>query len=352
MGFPILSTLTLKAKEGMQMNNNNYCRIMLVVMFILSLLVGGNSVFAAKKSLRLASDTPATTNQGKLVTAFIQKVKEKSKGEIDIQFFPGGQLGTGAALASAIKTGTVDMTATGFNGLQTLYPDLSVFQFPYVYRDVHHADRASSPSSPLFKKMNEILIKTSNVRMIGNGYYGTRQLTLNTPARTPADLKGKKLRVQPRPLTIATGEGMGAVATVLSFSELPTGLATGVVDGQENPLRTIYAGKFYQTQKYLMLTDHIIAMAVLAINENVWKSLDKNQQDMFMEAAREAKEEVLKEALAEESDLVEKLRKEGMTVIGPKEGLDKMAFQKSVLKRCRKEFPQWKGYIEEIQAIK
>jgi TRAP-type C4-dicarboxylate transport system substrate-binding protein len=101
-----------------------------------------------------------------------------------------------------------------------------------------------------------------------------------------------------------------------------------------------------------MLTDHIIAMAVLAINENVWKSLDKNQQDMFMEAAREAKEEVLKEALAEESDLVEKLRKEGMTVIGPEEGLDKMAFQKSVLKRCKKEFPQWKGYIEEIQAIK
>jgi tripartite ATP-independent transporter DctP family solute receptor len=336
----------------MQMRSKNYFRVILVSIVVLSLLLCGNSVFAASKTLKLASDTPATTNQGKLALAFIKKVKEKTNGEIEIQFFPNGQLGTGAALATAIKLGTVDMAATGFNGLQALYPDLSVFQFPYVYRDVGHADRATSPSSPLFQKMNEELIKTSNVRMIGNGYYGTRELTLNSPARTPADLKGKKLRVQPRPLTIATGEGMGAVATVLSFSELPTGLATGVVDGQENPLRTIYAGKFYQTQKYLMLTDHIIAMAVLSINENKWKSLSKKQQSIFMEAAKEAKEEVLKEALAEEADLVEKLKKEGMIVIGPKEGLDKLAFQKSVLKRCEQEFPQWAGYIKEIQAIK
>lgn len=321
------------------------------MLLVVMMLVSGNNLFAATKSLRLASDTPATTNQGKLVLAFIEKIKEKSEGEIDIQFFPDGQLGTGAALATALKMGTVDMLAVGFNGLQTLYPDLSVFQFPYVYRDVHHADRASSPSSPLFQKMNAKLIETSNVRMIGNGYYGTRQLTLNSPAYTPADLKGKKLRIQPRPLTIATGEGMGAVATVLSFSELPTGLATGVVDGQENPLRTIYAGKFYQTQKYLMLTDHIIAMAVLAINENTWKGLDENQQNMFMEAAKEAKEVTLKEALAEEAGLVEKLREAGMTVIGPEDGLDKMAFQKSVLERCNKEFPEWAGYIKEIQEI-
>lgn len=327
-------------------------RVVLVLAFAVVLLsYCGCSLLAAPRTLKYACVTGAQTNAGRFGAMFCQKVNEKAAGKLVIEFYPGGQLGTLDELIAGAKMGTIEIVATDFTGFETIFPDLAVFQFPYVFRDVQHADKVTSPGSPLFEKLNERFVKETGIRMIGNLYYGTRLLTCNSPIRTPADLKGKKIRVLPRALWVAMVKGMGAIPTPVEFSELPTALITGMVDGQENPAATIWSSKLYQMQKYLMLTDHMICFAVVTINNRVWNSLNQEQRDIIMEAWRETKEYQLQQALKEESDLIAKLKAEGMTVIGPADGLDIGAFRNSVFDYCVKEFPQWAGYIKEIQAI-
>jgi TRAP-type C4-dicarboxylate transport system substrate-binding protein len=184
--------------------------------------------------------------------------------------------------------------------------------------------------------------------MIGNILYGTRHLTCNYPIKTPEDLKGKKIRVIPNKLWIAMMEGMGGVPTPVAFSELAQALATGVADGQENPLATIYSKQFYEVQKYLMLTGHMQAYVPLCINEKVWQKLSSEQQEIMKTAAKEAKETMMEKILAKEGELLKELEAKGMTVIGPEQGLDQAAFKESVLAKCKAEFPQFADYIKQI----
>src|SRR5690606_28748529 len=104
------------------------------------------------------------------------------------------------------------------------------------------------PESPVMIQFNQRLIEEHGVRILYSYYFGTRHLTANQPVYSPADLQGLKIRAIPLPVYIAAVEGMGATATPVEFAELPVALATGLVNGQENPLQTIAAAHLQESQ--------------------------------------------------------------------------------------------------------
>jgi tripartite ATP-independent transporter DctP family solute receptor len=319
--------------------------IMLAVFSIV--FIEMNTAFAETK-LKLAWTSPAKTNTGQFDFKFKELVEKKSKGDLIIELYPHGQLGSADELVNGVKMGTIEMVSTDYSTFAAFYEDLFVFQFPYIYRSVEHADEVTRPGSPLFETLNANFIDKAGIRIIGNILYGTRNLTCNYPIKKPSELKGKKIRVIPNPLWIAMMEGMGGNPTPVAFSELATALATGLVDGQENPLATIYSKKFHEVQKYLMLTEHMKAFVPLCINEKVWQKLSDKQKRTLLSSAIEAKKYMMAKIETNDKKLLNTLETEGMTIIGPQQGLDQAAFKAAVLARCKEKFPQFSEYIKEI----
>lgn len=311
-----------------------------------------NGAVSWAKTLKYAYPNTPDTTVGRFATMLSDLVKKGTNGEVIIQGYPSSQLGGKDEMVDGVKVGTIEMGHNDFAAYARLYDDLAVFNLPYLYRDMDHALKATSPDSPLVEKMNKYLTTHVGIRLIGNIYYGTRQLTCNSPIYKPEDLHGKKIRAIPIPIWIAMVEGMGAIPTPVDFAELSTALATGTVQGQENPLTTIYNNKLYQMQKYLMLTGHMRAFLVVVINEKVWQGLTENQRKVMMESVKESRKINLDRGLKEEDELLAKLKEAGVKIIGEKEGLDVKAFRERVLKHCMQKFPNWAGYIKEIQEIK
>lgn len=330
------------------MKGKDIYRVAIVIMVTIGLVVVSGEISIAKTTLKLGWVSPAKSNTGKFDYKFKEIVEKKSKGDIVIELYPHGQLGSADELVNGVKMGTIEMVSTDYSTFAAFYEDLFVFQFPYLYRDVAHANEVTSPGSPFFETLNANFIEKAGIRMIGNILYGERHLTCNYLIKRPADLKGKKIRVIPNPLWIAMMEGMGGVPTPVAFSELATALATGLVAGQENPLATIYSKKFHEQQKYLMLTGHMKAFVPLCINEKTWQGLSDKQKRVLLGSAAEAKKFMMAKIAAGEVELLKKFKKEGMTVIGPEQGLDQAAFQSQVLANCKKKFPQFAEYIKEL----
>jgi len=146
--------------------------------------------------------------------------------------------------------------------------------------------------------------------------------------------------------------GMGAVATPVEVSELATALATGLVVGQENPLPNIFNLKLFEVQKYVMMTSHMQSVLCVFINERVYQSIPaadrKIMEDVMAEVGRKTLDWDRETATKYRKDLEAK----GMVFVEQKDGLDLGAFQKAVLAQVNKDFPEWKDYIAQIQAVK
>src|SRR5690606_6435207 len=147
---------------------------------------------------------------------------------------------------------------------------------------------------------------------------------------TPADLEGLKVRAVELPLFLETVRGLGGLPTPVALPEVLSGLKTGVIDGQENPIPTIYSLKLQDAQSHLMLTGHIHGGDYWMINDNRFQSLSPEQQEMVASTAKEAIQWGDDLVRAQEQEYLEKLKAEGMTVIGAEEGLDLEAFTRSV----------------------
>ena len=165
--------------------------------------------------------------------------------------------------------------------------------------------------------LNETFVK-SNVRILGTFYYGVRQLTTTDKAvKTVADVKGMKIRVPQSAMYMAMVESWGAKATPIAFGELYLALSTHIADAQENPLATFNAQKFYEIQKYVILTQHIICPNCIFINENVWKKISPADQKIVQDVIANAIAWHDAENVKLENKLIADLQAKGVTVITP-----------------------------------
>ena len=262
-----------------------------------------------------------------------------------------------SVLSAAIDLARTDVSgrldADDYAGaIGSLHAPFAAFDTPYLYRDVDHLMKVVDASSPVMEELNQGLIDASGTRALYAFYFGTRNLTADRAIMAPADLAGLRIRSIPFPIYMATVEGLGAVPVPVDWSEVPTALATGVVNGQENPMNVLVSARLYEVQSHVMLTGHITAAQVVMMNDDVWNRLPDAQKEAVAAAASETRDRASAEMLAAEATDLEELRGRGMTVIDEAAGLDLDAFRESVQARVSREFDsQWGDLYAKIGAI-
>jgi tripartite ATP-independent transporter DctP family solute receptor len=301
----------------------------------------------AATTLRWASVLPANHPAVVMMERVAKQLRDETGGAVDIQTFPAGQLGSSRDLIEATSSGAIQIVDEGAAQFGQFVAQFSILEAPYLWRDAQHMRRACT--SPVIDEMSAMLVAKRQMRIIGVTYYGNRHVTSGTKAiNTVDDMKGFKLRIPEVDTFRAMAEAWGARPTPLNFGELYLALAQGVVDGEENPLPTIQSAKFFEVQKYLVLTGHIITPRLIAINGGAWQALDAKQRASLKGALDTHGLAQDNEILAQEGKLVDTFKAGGMTVIQP----DVESFRKPVLASVPAKFEaKWgKGLWERIAA--
>lgn len=295
--------------------------------------------------------TPASI-AGAQAEWFAQAVAEKTDGALQVQIFPNSQLGKLQELAEAVSTGAIAFSHNTAGAVGSLHAPFAAFDTPYLYRDIDHLMAVMDAQSPVMQSLNQGLVEASGVRALYAFYFGTRNLTADRAVTTPADLKGVKIRSIPFPIYMATVEGLGGVPVPVDWAEVPTALATGVVNGQENPMNVLLSAKLYEVQSHVMLTGHIAAAQVVMMNDDVWQGLSEAHQQAVAAAASETRARASQAMLSAEASDLQALREAGMAVVDAQAGLDLAAFRDSVKARVSREFDaQWGDLYAQIAAI-
>ena len=254
-----------------------------------------------------------------------EEIKKRTDGKYEIQVFPASQLGNEPQINEGLGLGTVDIIYTGAAFVGGVHKPLSISNAPYIFRDFNHwkAYRAS----PLFQGFaTEYEQKTGN-RIVALTYYGERHLTSNKEIKGPDDLKGMKLRVPQAPLYVLFAKIYGANPTPIAFAEVYLALQQGTVDGQENPLPTILAKKFYEVQKYIHLTGHITESLVSVLGRPLLGKLSDPEKKVFAEVLTQAASKATDAIRESEQKLPAEFEKLGKSVTRP----DREAFRKVAL---------------------
>lgn len=326
-----------------------------------TMMVAGASLLAAPMivrpalaatSLRYGHNNQVASVAGAQADWFAEALGKTSGGDIEVQVFPDSQLGKLQELAEAVSLGTIAFSHNTAGAMGSLYRPFAALDTPYLYRDVDHLLKVTDVDGPVMEELNAGLIAAANVRVIYAHYFGRRNLTCNKAVMSPADLAGVKIRAVPFPIYTTAVEGMGAVAVPVDWSEVPTALATGVVQGQENPVNVVLNVKLYEVQSHLMLTGHMSNAEVVVMNEDVWQGLSDSQKNAVREASLQTRERASKAILDNEEAETQQLRDLGMTVIGAAEGLDVEAFRASVKKLVDERFGEENGALyDKIAAV-
>jgi tripartite ATP-independent transporter DctP family solute receptor len=282
-----------------------------------------------------------------------KKIPQVTENRVSVQVFPNSQLGGVQEMIDGVKSGAISMGHHEFASLDRLAKDIAVFNAPFVYRDGAHALAATDPrKSEVLQEFNQKLIEGGGMRIVGRLFRGARQMTAKQAVYSPADLQGKRFRGVPIQLWTTMIRGFGAIPTPVEVAELPTALMTGMVIGQENPLTMINANKLYEVQTHVMLTGHMQNVLPVFVNERVWQSMSEKDRTAVLDGLEEIAQDTLKQAQKAEQELIDELRKKGMTFVTEKDGLKVAEFRDKVSGEIAKDFPTWKAYMDRIVAIK
>ena len=227
----------------------------IIIALLIAAVLMPMQVFAQKTIvLRLAETHPQDYPTTRGDYEFARLVKERSGGRIVIEVYPGSQLGQEKAVIEQVQFGAIDLTRVSISPVAAFVPRLNAFQMPYLYRDETHMWKVLKGDIG-----KELLASLEPFGFIGLGWFesGARNFyNSKRPIRTPADLKGLKIRVQESELMMGLVSAFGAVPTPMAFGEVYSALQTGVVDGAENNWPSYFSTSHYEVAKYITLDEH------------------------------------------------------------------------------------------------
>lgn len=240
---------------------------------------------------------------------------EMSNGELKLSLYPSAQLGDDRAMLQQLTMGDLDFTYAEFGRMGLWIPRAEAVTLPYVARDFEHLRRMFD--SEFGQGVREEMLTKFSWRALDTWYNGTRETTSNRPLNSIADFKGLKLRVPNAKPNLNYAKLSGASPTPMAFSEVYLALQTNAVDGQENPLPTIKTMKFYEVQKNLAMTNHIVNDQMVIIAEATWQKLSDKEKDIVEKAVKKAGEAHTANVKKQEAELVSFFEKEGVNVTYP-----------------------------------
>lgn len=305
----------------------------LIALLLLSMLAAGGAAAAPTVKLRFGHTVPETDSQHIAALRFAQRVKERTQGAIEIQVYASSQLGNDGTLVTGVRSGTIDIGATGNPFLTGIVPTLNVLDLPYQFDDAAQAYRVLD--GPVGRGL---LDELSKHQMIGLAFWeiGFRSLANNRqPVNRAEDIKGLKIRTTPNPSHLYAFELLGANPQPMPFGEVFNALESGAVDGHENPPTLMYSSKMYEVQKYLSLTRHAYTALPVFINKRRFERLTAEQQKILREEALEAGRYQRDLNAKNEAAALAKLKSHGMQV---NENPDLASIRKIVVEPVRKQF--------------
>ena len=282
---------------------------------------------------------------GKGGELWADKVRERTQGRINIKLYPGTSLVQGDQTRefSALRQGVIDMAVGSTINWSPQVKSLNLFSMPFLFPNFKAVDAVvqGEVGQEIFKTLEK-----SGVVPLAWGENGYREISNSKHAiKTPADLKGMKIRVVGSPLFLDTFTALGANPTQMSWADAQPAMASGAVDGQENPVAVYQAAKLYTVgQKHMTLWGYINDPLIFVVNKDIWASWTKVDQDIVRQAAIEAgKEEIAiarKGMIEADKPLVKELAANGVTVtqLSPAE-------REAFVKATRPVYDKWKQQV-------
>lgn len=287
---------------------NNLRRTLLLA----SLMTASGMAQAQTVKLTLGHGTAIDNPRHVAAVKFAEVAKAKSNGRIEVTVAPASQLGDDAAMVTALRTGALDMSANSQGAVANVVPEYAAFGMPFLFSSQAHAWKVLDGATG-----KELAEKSAEKGLVVLGYWdnGIRHMSNNKRALLkPEDLKGLKMRTPPDSVTVDIMQSVGAEAQQIKWSELYVALQQGVVDGQENPLVNVWAGKLYEVQKHISLTGHKYELTPFLIGKRSWDKLTDADKKVVQEAAAEAT--ALQRKLAQEADgqMFDQLKAKGVQI--------------------------------------
>lgn len=308
------------------------------------------STASAQTTLRMAYVAPPPV-WGPIADQFAKNVAERSNGEIKIQSFGAGQLGSLPQNYAGLRTGQIDMMLadTGTLALAKGGKDFNALFAPYVFRDNAHFK--AFMLSPTFHEMLAPVEKEAGFKYVGYvSDRAPRQLTTsNRKVLKPEDMKGLKVRVPETPTILEVMKAWGASPTPIPAAELYLAMKQGLVDGQDNGFDAIAGAKYYEVQKYAMRIDYIQSGLMVLIAADKWARLTPAQQKAMTDAAVETEKWASKMTWDVAAKSLDTLRAQGMEIVEP----DLAPFRKTADDVAKKfDGEMWsKGTLQKIQSV-
>jgi tripartite ATP-independent transporter DctP family solute receptor len=303
---------------------------------------------AQTRHFKFGYDQPHTTGYGIVGDTFNAKLKELSKGAMEIDQFPGAQLGQEPQMLQLVKSGDLDFMISSSANAATVSPEAGVMSLHFLFRSEDHLIKsiASPELSKAVRQMIEETVKGSHVLAVTT--LGLRHLYGKIEVKSIDDIKGKKVRVQATPTEDTMFPAYGAQTVHMPFGSVYTSLQTGVMDFAENGINVYLANKHYEVAPVLSLTEHEANNSLIWISDKLWSSLTDEQKGWVQGAAAEVAKTEPAKALQLEHDSATKLKSLGVKVV---DGVDKSGFLKIAQPYLEKMSKDLGPHAVQIQQI-
>lgn len=283
----------------------------------------GTGILAASSAVpALAQDKPklrfsAVFSEQDIRAEMMKKFADAIAGDFTFEGYYGGNLFKQGTELVALQRGNLEMGNIAPQDISNQIPAWSILTAGYLFRDAAHLKAFfASDAGAEMKKMTEDQL---GVKVLGPTYFGVRQvgLRVDKEIKTPADMAGIKLRMPGGDAWQFLGRALGANPTPMAYAEVYTGLQTGAIDGQDNPLPNVENMKFYEVMKQIVLTSHLVGFDLLTVSKKVWDGMDADRQARFQAAADAAIDFSTEKHLARESELAERFKAAGLKIYEP-----------------------------------
>ena len=300
----------------------------------------------AKPTIRFA----AVFSDKDIRAGMVQMLAKDIEGDFKLEPFYNGTLFKQGTELVALQRDNLEMGNIAPQDISKQIPAWSILTSAYLFRDANHLNAFFA--SELGAQMKKTVEDQLKVKILGPTFFGTRQVGLKPKKKitTPADMAGIKLRMPPGEAWQLLGRSIGANPTPMAYAEVYTGLQTGAIDGQDNPLPNVQNMKFYETMSQIVLTSHLVGYDLLTVNLKTWNSMSPAKQRAFQTAADKAIAWSASEHLKREAELADGFKKQGLEVYAPDVKSFRDYAQKIYL--ASDEAKDWpKGMIEKINAM-
>lgn len=308
--------------------------------------LAGRAMAQGKPNLRFS----AVFSEQDIRAEMMKRFGDAIKDEFTLQPYYGGNLFKQGTELVAMQRNNLEMGNIAPQDISNQIPAWSILTSGYLLRDAAHLQAvfASTVGAEL-KKMAEDKL---NIRILGPTYFGARHVGLKPKKKisTPADMAGIKLRMPGGDAWQFLGQSLGANPTPMAYAEVYTGLQSGAIDGQDNPLPNVQNMKFYEVSSQIVLTSHLVGFDLLCVTDRIWKAMSPEKQKAFQAAADAAIDWSTREHVRKEGELVDFFKKQGLEVYAPDVGAFRDFAQKKYLaSELAKSWPA--GMVDKINAL-